>query len=85
MASGYGDDIEQDGSLAAAVHRGLMTVKDGPSPAPMPKGVLDAAEQGEDHAVSEFEKALEQQRRSPADLRALIEIASSPMRQECAR
>ncbi len=70
MAAGYGDDIDQDGSVAAAVHRGWMAVKDAITGSDA-KGVLDAAEQGEDHAVSEYKKALDQDL-SP-DLRAVIE------------
>ncbi len=56
MAAAYGDDIDESGSVAAAVHRGWMSVKDAVSGS-SPSGVLDAAEQGEDHAVSEYEKA----------------------------
>jgi uncharacterized protein (TIGR02284 family) len=59
IASAYGDRIEESGSVAAAAHRGWMAVKDtiaGSSPS----GVLDVAEQGEDHAVSEFSKALDE-------------------------
>lgn len=58
IAASYGDQIDDSGSVAAKVHRGWMAVKDAISGSD-PDGVLDAAEQGEDHAVSEFEKALE--------------------------
>lgn len=58
LARGYGDEIEESGSMAAALHRGWMTLKDVVSGSD-PKGVLDVAEQGEDHAVEEYEKALE--------------------------
>ena len=44
--------------MAAKVHRGWMAVKDAIAGSD-PAGVLDAAEQGEDHAISEFEGALE--------------------------
>ena len=57
IAAGYGDEISDSGSVAAKVHRGWLAVKDAISGSD-PKGVLDAAEQGEDHAVSEFNKAL---------------------------
>ena len=57
MAADYGDDIDEDGSVAATVHRFWMGVKDAMSGSD-PEGVLDAAEQGEDHAVSEYEDAL---------------------------
>ncbi len=58
LAARYGDDIDASGSLAAATHRFWMAVKDTFS-GDDPDGVLDAAEQGEDHSVSEYEKALE--------------------------
>lgn len=57
MAERYGDDIDEDGSALATAHRGWMAVKDAFSGSD-PDGVLDVAEQGEDHAVSEYEKAL---------------------------
>ena len=57
MAAAYGDDIDEDGSVVAAVHRGWMSLKDALAGSD-PDGVLDAAEQGEDHALSEYEKAL---------------------------
>ena len=53
-----GETVDTGGTLPGAVHRGWMAVKDaihGSSP----EGVLDAAEQGEDHAVSEFKDALD--------------------------
>ncbi|MCU1370449.1 MAG: hypothetical protein JWO77_1643 [Ilumatobacteraceae bacterium] len=58
IAAGYGDQMEESGSVAAKAHRGWMAVKDAIAGSDA-DGVLDAAEQGEDHAVSEFEKALE--------------------------
>ncbi len=58
MAADYGDDIDEDGSVGGAIHRGWMAVKDAISGSD-PKGVLDAAEQGEDHAVSEYRDALD--------------------------
>lgn len=57
MAAQYGDDIDEDGSVAGTIHRGWMALKDALSGSD-PDGVLDAAEQGEAHAVSEYEKAL---------------------------
>lgn len=79
LAARYGDDIEEDGSVAAAVHRGWLSLKDALSGSKA-KGVLDAAEQGEEHAVSEFEKALEKD--ISADLagtvrRQLVEIRAT--------
>jgi uncharacterized protein (TIGR02284 family) len=57
IAASYGDQIDSSGSVAAKVHRGWMSLKDALAGSD-PDGVLDAAVQGEDHAVSEFEKAL---------------------------
>ena len=59
MAAAYGDDIDEDGSVLAAAHRGWMALKDALAGSD-PDGVLDAAEQGEDHAVSEYKKALDE-------------------------
>jgi uncharacterized protein (TIGR02284 family) len=58
LAQRYGDDIDESGSVAAAVHRGWMTLRDAITGSD-PHGVIAVAEQGEDHAVREFEKALE--------------------------
>ncbi len=57
LAVAYGDDADlQHGSLAGTLHRGWMSLKDALSGSD-PDGVLDAAEQGEDHAVKEYDKA----------------------------
>lgn len=57
LAAQYGDHIDEDGSLAGALHRGWMAIKDAVA-GDGPEGVLDAAEQGEDHAMSEYADAL---------------------------
>lgn len=57
LARAYGDEVDSSGSVAATFHRGWMTIKDALSGSDA-KGVLDTAEQGEDHAVSEYEDAL---------------------------
>lgn len=57
IAASYGDQIDESGSVLAKVHRGWMAVKDAIAGSD-PDGVLDAAEQGEDHAVSQYEEAL---------------------------
>lgn len=59
MAARYGDYIDESGSTAAALHRGWIALKDALVGSD-PEGVLDAVEQGEDHAVSEYEKALKE-------------------------
>jgi len=58
LAAAYGDDLDEDGSTAAAIHRGWMSLKDALAGSSA-SGVLDAAEQGENHATSEYSKALE--------------------------
>ena len=57
LAAAYGDQIDQSGSVAGAIHRGWMSLKDALA-GDDPDGVLDVAEQGEDHAVKEYERAL---------------------------
>lgn len=69
MAASYGDDIDEDGSIAAAVHRGWISVKDAITGAD-PDGVIKAALTGEDHAAQEFRDALEQD--ISANLRATV-------------
>lgn len=55
----YGDDVDESGTATAALHRGWISLKDALT-GDDPSSVLGAAETGEDHAVSEYEKALEQ-------------------------
>lgn len=58
LAKAYDDDVDESGSTAGALHRGWINLKDaltGSSPA----HVLKAAETGEEHAVSEYDKALD--------------------------
>jgi len=57
MAKSYGDQIDDSGTVVGTLHRGWMTLKDALSGSG-PDGVLDAAEQGEDHALKEYDKAL---------------------------
>ena len=70
MANSYGDDVDQSGSIAAKLHRGWMSLKDALAGSG-PDGVLDAAEQGEDHAVKEYQQALDSD--LSAELRAVVE------------
>src|SRR4051794_4712053 len=56
LAKDYGDDVEESGSATGAVHRGWISVKDALTGS-SPDAVLKAAQTGEDHAVSEYEKA----------------------------
>lgn len=55
----YGDDVDESGSAVAALHRGWVSVKDALT-GDDAGGVLGAALTGEDHTISEYEKALEQ-------------------------
>jgi uncharacterized protein (TIGR02284 family) len=70
LAQAYGDQIDDSGTFAAALHRGWMSIKDVVAGSD-PKGVLDVAEQGEDHAVKEYERALEAD--ISAGLRTVVE------------
>ncbi len=58
LAGRHGLEVASEGSVAGAIHRGWMALKDAIA-GDDPEGVLDAAEQGEDHAVSEYEEALD--------------------------
>lgn len=70
LAAQYGDNIEEDGSMLGALHRGWMSIKDAVT-GDSPQAVLDSAEQGEDHAKSEYRKALGEP--ISAHLRAVVE------------
>ena len=66
-----GYEVPQGGTVAGAVHRGWLAVKD------MLTGddasaVIAAAEQGEDHAKSKFRDALSDQSLSP-EVRAVVQ------------
>ena len=50
-------DVDSGPSVAGTMHRGWMALKDALGGDDV-NGVLDAAEQGEDHAVAEYEKAM---------------------------
>ena len=65
-----GEEILERGSVAGTIHRGWMTLKDALAGAD-PNGVLDAAEQGEDHAKHEYDKALESDKLS-ASTRTIV-------------
>jgi len=70
LGAQYGEDDSTSSSVAGAIHRGWLTVKDTISGS-NPEGVLDAAEQGEDHAKSEYRKALDED--ISASLRTVVE------------
>ena len=58
LGEDYGDDVDESGTAAAALHRGWIALKDALT-GDDPSGVLKAALTGEDHAVTEYEKALQ--------------------------
>lgn len=58
LAREYGDNIDESGSAAGTVHRGWIALKDALTGS-SPDAVLKAAVTGENHAVSEYDKALE--------------------------
>lgn len=60
LAAAYGDSAEESGTLTGSLHRGWMALKDLVSGSGDAEGVLDAAEQGEDHAVAAYKKALDE-------------------------
>ena len=55
----YGEDVDKSGTATGALHRGWIALKDALT-GDDAGSVLGAAVTGEDHAVSEYEKALEQ-------------------------
>ena len=59
LGQDYHDDVDESGSVAAALHRGWISLKDALS-GDDAGSVLGAVVTGEDHAVSEYERALQQ-------------------------
>lgn len=57
MGHAYSDDVDESGTVAAAVHRSWIALKDALT-GDDAEAVLKAALTGEDHAVSEYEDAL---------------------------
>ena len=57
LAKVSGEHADASGSLGGKLHRGWMSLKDALAGSD-PDGVLEAAEQGEDHAVGEYDEAL---------------------------
>ena len=71
LAAAEGSPIENgSGTVPGALHRSWMALKDALT-GDDPHAVLAAAEQGEDHAVSEYRTALEED--MPASIRAVVE------------
>jgi uncharacterized protein (TIGR02284 family) len=77
LASMHGITIADGGSMAGAVHRGWIGLKDALT-GDDPTAVLGAAETGEDHAVTEYEEALEQD--LPNEVRTVIQRQATEVR-----
>jgi uncharacterized protein (TIGR02284 family) len=72
LAAAEGDPIvdEGNGTVAGAMHRSWLALKDALT-GDDPHAVLAAAEQGEDHAVSEYRSALEED--LPESVRSVLQ------------
>jgi uncharacterized protein (TIGR02284 family) len=57
LAHAYGDEVKDSGTVAAAIHRGWLALRDAVTGSG-PDSVLKTALQGEDHAITAYEKAL---------------------------
>jgi len=77
LATQHGFTISEEGSLTGTMHRGWMGLKDALT-GDDASAVLGAAETGEDHAVSEYEQALE--RELPTEVRSVIERQATEVR-----
>ena len=77
LASQHGFTINEEGSLTGTMHRGWMGLKDALT-GDDASAVLGAAETGEDHAVSEYEQALEME--LPTEVRSVIERQATEVR-----
>ena len=65
-----GGDPDQSGSVAGAMHRGWVSVKEAVSSRD-DKAILEEVERGEDYAKAQYRKAIEQA--LPADVKAVVE------------
>ena len=65
-----GGDPERTGSVAGALHRGWISVKEAVTSRD-DKAILEECERGEDYAKSQYSKALEED--LPANVRAIVQ------------
>ncbi len=65
-----GGDPERSGSVAGALHRGWINVKEAVTSRD-DKAILEECERGEDYAKAQYKKALEQD--LPANVRAVVQ------------
>jgi uncharacterized protein (TIGR02284 family) len=71
IAAAEGSPIENgNGTVAGAMHRSYMALRDALT-GDDPHAVLAAAEQGEDHAKSEYERALDDE--LPSSVRSVVQ------------
>ena len=75
----HGGDPEDDSSIAGALHRGFMNLKDAVTGRD-DKAVIDEVERGEDHIKGKYETALKDKDLSP-DCRAVVERAFQSVRE----
>lgn len=78
LASKAGTEIDESGSAAGALHRGWMSLKDALT-GDDPHAILSAAETGEDHAVSEYEDAVDDDA-LPAEYRDVVRKQAAEVR-----
>lgn len=78
-AARAGFEIDEDGSVAGALHRGWIALSDALT-GDDPSAVLSAAEAGEDHAVDEYEDALEDDELT-GEMRDLVARQASEVKQ----
>ncbi len=57
IAATYGDDLEEDSGVIAAIHRGWMSLKDALTQDDA-AAVVNSAKTGEDYAIEQYEEAL---------------------------
>ena len=58
MAASYGDDVDDSGSVTASFHRTWISLKDALT-GNDPDAIVKAAIEGENHAIDEYEQALD--------------------------
>lgn len=78
VATANGVVLEEDGSIAGAVHRGWIALKDALT-GDDATAIAAAAKSGEDHAVSEYEKALDGDS-LPSDVSTLVKRQAEEIR-----
>ena len=77
-ATEAGEPLDEDGSIAGALHRGWISLKDALT-GDDADSIVAAAETGENHAVKEYEKALEDDDLPPA-VRGVVQRQANEIR-----